>query len=128
MSSARSWQGQSSDLRELLSILGHVTSFSMRGATVHDDLLDDIASGTLLPNVRRLSIRTPTFAGYMSMVERRLRREQGLGKVKIDLIKGSAPERIDERVMRRLKEVGEKHGTYATRATGYHAPAYAENE
>ncbi|KAH0585401.1 hypothetical protein H2248_008641 [Termitomyces sp. 'cryptogamus'] len=104
------WQSNPAHMRELLTSLACVISFSMHGIAVHDDLLDDVASGTLLPNVSSLLVSTPTFETYMGMVQRRLQWEQGSGQVRIGVIEGSAPERVDEMATRRLKEVGRQYG------------------
>ncbi|KAG6860852.1 hypothetical protein C0995_006827 [Termitomyces sp. Mi166 len=61
--------------RELLSSLSHSTVFQAQDIPVPDDVLDDIATGALLPCIEKMEIGALSASMFLNMLERRLQME-----------------------------------------------------
>ncbi|KAG6902722.1 hypothetical protein C0995_012386 [Termitomyces sp. Mi166 len=98
--------------RVLLSSLTHCTHLCLRGILpVPSSVLDDIASGILLPHVECMHMRMRTVNSFLAMVKRRLEMEAGQGRVRLREITGILTfEEPDPHVLKR--RLGELEKTY----------------
>ncbi|KAG6859873.1 hypothetical protein C0995_002633 [Termitomyces sp. Mi166 len=101
-------------LRELLAAVDSCHSVKIYGIIFPEQILDEIASGILIPYVEHLGIGSPNPGVFFAMVRNCLERQAELGRVILQEIYGLVPQtyrRLEERIAKLgLKELEERYG------------------